>query len=576
MAGLKSKGGALTLAGLIVLGLSGVAAPAATDGAAGIGGPAISALGAYLAARHAQNERDYPRAAEFMDRALAEDPGNSELMRRDFRLRLGSGRIADALPLAVHIADLDRSSSLAQLVLLLQDVKAGRYADALQRAQTLPHEGAERFIAPVLVAWCEVGVGRSDDALQGLANIPPAASLDELDQLHRALIADQGDRIDMAAGLYDRITAADAHLAWRTVEIAGNFFERHQRGPAARRLYDRLSDSEEGNATIAAALEHLEAGTIPPRIVTSPRDGVAEALFDLATALNRRETLDASLIYVRLALEMRPDFPIAQLLLAEIDEQQQHQNAALALYEAIDPHSSLGWSARLRAAGILDQLDRTEEAVALLGVLASERTGDAEPMTALGDLFRGHNRYAEAIPAYDSALARTSHIEQRDWRLFYSRGVALERSGQWPRAEADLKRALELQPQQPVVLNYLGYSWIDQGVHLDEALNMVQRAVSLRPDDGYIIDSLGWAYYRIGDFAKATENLERAIELVPEDPTINDHLGDAYWQTGRKTEARFQWRRALQFKPEADEEKTIQAKLAHGLDKAVATETKGG
>jgi len=560
----------------MVLSLCAGTASAATEGTAGTPEVPASALGAYLAARHAQDERDYPRASEFMDRALAQDPGNSDLLRRDFTLRLGSGRIADALPLAVHIADLDRSSSLAQLVLLLQDVKAGKYADALQRARSLPQEGAERFVAPVLIAWCEVGAGQPDDALQDLANTPPAASLGELDQLHRALIADQTDRIDMAAELYDEVTADPAHVAWRTLEIAGNFFERHQRGPAARRLYDRLADNEEGSATIASALQRLEAGTIPPRIVTSPRDGVAEALFDLATALNRRETLDASLIYVRLALDLRPDFPIAQLLLAEIDEEQQHRNAALALYEAIDPQSSLARSARLRAAGMLDQLNRTDEAVSLLKQLASEHPADAEPVIELGDLYRGHDRYAEAIPAYDSALARTPHIEQRDWRLFYSRGVALERSGLWPRAEADLRRALELQPEQPMVLNYLGYSWIDQGVHLDEALKMVQRAVALRPDDGYIIDSLGWAYYRLGDFAKATENIEKAIELVPEDPTVNDHLGDAYWQTGRRMEARFQWRRALQFKPEADEEKTIQAKLVHGLDKAALTETKGG
>ena len=176
------------------------------------------------------------------------------------------------------------------------------------------------------------------------------------------------------------------------------------------------------------------------------------------------------------------------------------------------------------------------------------------------------------------ALARSGPVTARQWRLFYSRGIALERSQQWPRAETDLRRALELEPEQPLVLNYLGYSWIDQGQHLDQALKMVERAVALRPNDGYVVDSLGWAHYRLGNYAEATHNLERAIELVPEDPTINDHLGDAYWRRpGAATRRAIKWRRALQFKPDADDAAKIEVKLEHGVDKPQAlSTTKGG
>jgi Flp pilus assembly protein TadD len=202
--------------------------------------------------------------------------------------------------------------------------------------------------------------------------------------------------------------------------------------------------------------------------------------------------------------------------------------------------------------------------------MAAERPHSPEPMIELGDLLRGRDRFAEAVTAYDAGIARVEKVEPRHWRLFYSRAVALERAGEWPRAEKDLQHALELEAEQPLVLNYLGYSWIDKGLNLETALKMIKRAVELRPNDGYIIDSLGWAYYRLGDFTKATQTLEHAIELLPEDPTINDHLGDAYWQAGRLAEARFQWRRALQFKPEAGDVKTIEGKLDRGLAKLPA------
>ena len=223
----------------------------------------------------------------------------------------------------------------------------------------------------------------------------------ELNQLHRALIADYADRIDEAAEQYDKLTTASARLTWRTVELAGNFYERHQRVGVARKLYERLRDDQDSGAIVDAALKRLDGGTIPPRVIASPQDGVAEALFDLASVLNQRETLDASMLYARLALHLRANFPITQLLLAEIADEEQHHEDALALYRSIDAVSPLRWSAQLREAGLLDQLDRTDEAITLLRKLAAERERDAEPMIELGDLLRGRNRFAEAVASYD-------------------------------------------------------------------------------------------------------------------------------------------------------------------------------
>ncbi|HEY5208055.1 MAG TPA: tetratricopeptide repeat protein [Stellaceae bacterium] len=558
----KAKSAAL----LVSFMLCACATSAATPGDALVTTPAAaSPLGAYLAARHAQRERDYTTAAAFMGRALAADPGNLDLVRRTFLFRIGDGDINAALPLATRIADLDRRAGFAELVLVLRDIKAGHYAEALQRTKDLPHDGVERLAAPLLAAWAEVGEGKIVEAQLTLSGAKAPGALPELTALHRALIADQADRIDEAAEQYARLTRDTAHLTWRTVELAGNFYERHQRSAAARDLYRRLQTDSDTGVLVEGALARVANGGIPKRLIVTPQDGAAEALFDLASILNRRDTLDIALIHARFAAYLRPNYPSAQLLLAEIADEMNHRAEALSLYRAVDPASPLAWPARLREAALMDQLGQTDAAIDLLRGMAAERPHDRQPVVELGDLLRGHDRFKEAVTAYDEVFARFGQAAPDDWRLYYSRGIALERSGQWPRAEADLRRALALEPEQPLVLNYLGYSWIDQGVNLDRALGMVERAVALRPNDGYIVDSLGWAYFRLGKYARATENLERAIELVPEDPTVNDHLGDAYWRSGRHVEARFQWNRALKFKPEADEKTKIEAKLAHGL-----------
>jgi tetratricopeptide (TPR) repeat protein len=526
-----------------------------------------SPLGSYLAARHAQQVHDYSSAAQLMEKALADDPSNLDLVRRTFTLRVSDGHVAEAVPLAQRIVGLEGNNGLAATVLLIEDIKAGHYDAAMKRAQTLSHEGAQRLAVPLLTAWMDAALGHPAEARQALVQMGDLKGFEPLRELHTALIADYGDQVEDAQKAYEALLSAEAQPTFRVIEVAGNFYERHGLADKARALYTRfLADDDETDAA-TAGLARIAAGKVPAKLVDTPQKGAAEALFDIASLLNQRETMDASLIYARLALELEPDFPLAQLLAGEIRDDQGRTADALALYGAVDPHSPLSWSSRLRAALALDQLGKTDQAEATLKALAAERPAAIEPLVELGDVLRGHEKYQEAADAYDQAIARQKTGDQNSWRLYYDRGVSLERSGRWPLAETDLKHALELAPQEPLVLNYLGYSWIDKGENLSDALKMIQRAVELRPNDGYIVDSLGWAYFRLGDLPKATEFLERAIELMPEDPTINDHLGDVYWRTGRVAEARFQWRRALQFGPEAGDAKVIETKLDRGLDK---------
>jgi len=348
-------------------------------------------------------------------------------------------------------------------------------------------------------------------------------------------------------------------------DVAANFLERQGKADEAQALYKRFLQQNTGSELAQSVLAARSPGPQPAPI-GSAADGLGEAMFDLASVLNQAETIDLALVYSRFAMQLRPDFALAQLLLADVLSAQNKPDQSLAVLESVPRSSPYSWSARLRMSVNLDTLERTDEGVAMLKAMAAEQPQSVGPEMQIGDLYRSKKRFREAVEAYDEAMRRAEASGQGErWTLFYDRGVALERSGEWERADADLQRALELKPDQPLVLNYLGYSWIDRGLNLDRGLKMIEKAVELRPEDGYIIDSLGWAHYRLGNIPSAIEYLEKAIELVPEDPTINDHLGDAYWRDGRTVEARYQWQRALQFNPQEDEVKPIESKLERGL-----------
>jgi tetratricopeptide (TPR) repeat protein len=305
-----------------------------------------------------------------------------------------------------------------------------------------------------------------------------------------------------------------------------------------------------------------EEGWLP---AADPASGAADLLLGLADLLREQRVGAQALLYARLAAHLTPDAGDVWLAIGRIAQLQADHAAAIRAYERVRENSPFYWEAQLAKASALKDQDKAEEAIALLRELARRRPERIDALVELGDLLRAAERYAEAGEAYREAIARIGEPERQHWRLFYVRGIALERTKRWPEAEAAFLKALELQPDQPFVLNYLGYSWVDQGVNLERAKAMLHRAVELRPQDGFIVDSLGWAYFKLGEWDKAVEYLERAVELEPGDPTINDHLGDAYWRVGRHREARFQWQRALGLKPEADALAAINEKLEKGL-----------
>jgi tetratricopeptide (TPR) repeat protein len=524
-------------------------------------------FGAFLAGRHAQEQRDYADAAVSFAQALRADPDSPELLSRTFLMDAYEGRFAEARPLAAKAMRLDPTDGVANLVLLIDRVKAGDRPGALARAQALPMDGLYRYAGPLAIAWMRIAGGDLPGATTALQGLDKFDNLAPLKYFQAAVIAEFAGEPKQAEEYFRKTVDETGQINWRVTEAMANFYARHGRADDAAAIYHRFVKENAGSELAESVL--IGNSAKPQPLIANFKDGLAEAFFDLASIVNRPETVDLALFYNRCALALRPQQAVAQLLLSDILAGNGKSQESLGVLRQIPAGSRYFWSAQLRVAADLDTIGRGDEAITMLRHMAASEPRRATAEMQLGDLLREKKRYVEAAEAYSEAMHRLqAALMPERWSLYYSRGISFERSGQWPKAEADLLQALKLKPDQPLVLNYLGYSWIDRSSHLHRGLQMIEKAVDLRPEDGYIVDSLGWAHYRLGDYRSAVEYLEKAVELVPGDPTINDHLGDAYWQTGRLIEARYQWRRALQFGPDKEDVKPIEAKLARGMPAA--------
>ncbi len=552
-----------SLATLLAGGVFAGAVPAPAFAAGPPGETAGSATGSYLAGRYAQHQDDWTAAARFTAQALAADPDDQALLRRTFLLRLGEGQVDTAIGYATRLLGEQGEPQMALTLLAADALAKGRLDEADGYAARLPADGLGRFITPLTRAWLATARGKTDEALAALEPLAAVQGFGALYNLHAALILDLAGRSEDAAARYVKVTDTEAPL--RVVQIVGNFMMRTGKKDEARKLYETFQINNPDGLLVEPALDAMAKAPADARPVPDARSGLAEALFDLGSALHHENADEPALLFGRIALHLRGDLALAHLLIGDIVASRDHHEEALTAYRLLAKDPLLGWTARMREADSLARMNRNDDAIAVLKALSAERPERTDAVTRLGDIYRYAKRYDEAIPAYTTALERIGAPQERHWPLLYARAMSYEKTKQWPQAEADLQTALKLRPDEASLLNFLGYSWIDRGEHLDKARAMVERAVELRPRDGYIVDSLGWALYKLGDFEGAVAKLERAVELKPGDPTINDHLGDAYWRAGRRNEARFQWMRALRNADEDTDKAGIQAKLDEGL-----------
>ncbi len=525
----------------------------------------LTMSGSYLAARHASVERDASSAATFYRSALRTDPKNNELLDCAFISSLADGDIDEAVKLADRILTMDKSNRVARLVVGVRDLKQKKYAAAQQNINQSIRGPITDLVATLLSGWASYGAGDTKSAIANIDKLTGPEWYPIFKDLHAGMILELANKEKDAGARFERAYKLDDSML-RIAEAYARWLSRNKDSTAARAVYEAFDKKLARHPLVLEGLRETKAGKKLSPLVDSPQSGAAEALYGIGATLTRRGGEDLALVYLQLALYLVPNHPLALLSLADLYESVKKPTMAIKIYERVPANSPLKRNAQIQLATNLDAAERSDEAIKILKTVTTEDSKDLEAIMALGNIERGRKKFADCAETYSLGIdALPPNNDKANSVYYYYRGICEERSKQWSKAEADMRKALELQPEQPHVLNYLGYSWIDQGINLDEGMKMIKRAVEQRPDDGYIVDSLGWAYYRIGNYEDAVKNLERAIDLKPEDPTINDHLGDAYWRIGRTLEAKFQWAHARDLKPEPEELPKIEAKLENGL-----------
>ena len=539
-----------------------------TAGLIGLQGVQTSAqdslAGAYLSGRYATSQNDHAAAARAYNRALSYDAENSVLLNDAAVAFVMRGDFDTALDWVDASLNRESLGRTARLLSLAHAIKSGYYDEATEYLAA-DADVMSPILIDLLGAWISFGAGDGAAA---------AARFDQLGtqgmgvfgQFHKAMaLAATGD-FAAADAIMTGGDQGPLHLDANAIGAHANIKAQLGDFEGAIAIIDQ-TDPTGSDAGLSALRAELVSGSKPAfDTVRNAQDGAAEVFRALAQLLVGEENTDASLIYARFSQYLRPDQPALNILIGEILRMENQYALASEEFSKVPTDDPMFVGAELSRADALADAGEIEAAIAVLQGLERAAPEESDVPMTLGGILRFEERFEEAEVAYSRALDKLDETSPNLWRVLYARGIAFERTDRWDQAEADFRKALEISPNQPLVLNYLGYSLVEQKRNLEEALEMIKTAVEERPEDGYITDSLGWAYYRLGEFEKAVAPMERAAELVATDPIINDHLGDVYWMVGRKREAEFQWRRALSFEPEAEEIPKIRRKLEVGLD----------
>lgn len=536
---------------------------------------AQSIAGPYLAGRQAIAQSDYAAASRYYVQALARDTSNAELMEGATLSFLSLGQIDRAAPIAARMEAAGLKSQSAHMVTIAQLMIDEDFDGYLARdADT---QGIGPLVDNLIAAWAYLGQGNAEDAVAQFDAVAQETGMSGFAKYHKAAALGVVGDFSGAEALYEQEGEGAMNRTRRGIIARATGLSQLGRNEDALEVL-HLAFGDGTDPELRALIAQLEAGdTVAHTHVTSAREGVAEVFYSLAGALRGEAAADYTLLYGRMANALRPDHVDAMLMNAELLEEVGQHELAIAVYKGVPADHAASHAAELGRAAALRRSDKVDAAVEVLEQLARRFPEMAVVRSTLGDVLRQKEDYEAAVAAYDTALDLIPEDGRGRWFTLYARAIAHERLDNWEQAEADFRAALALNPNQPQVLNYLGYSMVEQQVNLEEALEMIQRAVAAEPQSGYIVDSLGWVQYRMGHYGDAVGNMERAVELMPVDPVVNDHLGDVYWAVGRAREAEFQWKRALSFVDPEDtdseaEPDRMRRKLEVGLDAVLEME----
>ena len=525
---------------------------------------ATSFSGNYLAGRTAGRLRDSAASANYLIAALKQDTGNPILIERLFQAQLVMGDVAKAEALAPQVIANNSQQRMARIVLGLKEFRNRRYGEARAQFAQAAYTPVGELTSALLSAWSYAGEGSTNAALKELNKLDGQDSFANYKAFHSALIEDYLNSSLRADASYKKAYQL-AGSSLRVAQAYASFLLRNGHKDEAEKVYRGFLSAGQHNVLVEADLADLQAGKKPPPFIATPGGGVSEVLFSLAAALNGDQSAEAALSYAQLSLSFNPSQMVTQSLVGDIYTDMRAGQLAIDAFQNVPQTSPLRAYADTQIALNLQRMDKADDAIVKLQSVVARDPKNIDALVSLGSLYRNGNHMAKSVDVYTQAIALQQGEDATKWQLYYYRGMSYDRMKDFEKSEADFRKALSISKDEPSVLNYLGYSMIDRGVKLDEAIAMVKKAVDLKPNDGYIVDSLGWAYYTMGDYDQAVNYLERAVDLNSADPIIAEHLGDAYWRAGRKLEAGFQWQHAKDNHPDAEDLLHIEDRLKNGL-----------
>ena len=528
-------------------------------------------FGGYLAGRHALSTKDFDAASTYLSRAIEDDLENPELLNGLISVQVSLGDIGAAKISSDNLDLLGVQTQLSNMVKIAIQLRNRDFDNAKQQIEN--EQGINPLLDKIVTGWAFADQGNFEDAETIFDEIGKGSSLAQFSQMQKASMLAAYGRYESALNTIGNLEKNSNRISIDARALKVQLLLKLDNKEEATEYFSKIFgdgvNSDAANLRMQVE-DHPNAYSIEESL--SLEAGIAYAFYAIADILKDDADPNTALLYVRLAQYLNENSPKAILLAADLLEQMGQYDLAVEEYAKISPSSSYFLSSELGRVGALRDGGKTEAALEVLYYLSREFSDIGIVHNSLGDFLRREERYSEAKIAYDRAVDIYRENNNVSWVVLYARGITHERLQEWDKAESDFRNALTINPDQANVLNYLGYSLIDRGEKLDEAMTMIEKAVSLQPESGYIVDSLAWGLFKLGQYETAIPHMEKAAELMPVDPIVTDHLGDLYWAVGRQLEAKFQWRRALSFDPELKDATRIREKLRIGLDRVLVNE----
>ena len=528
-------------------------------------------FGGYLAGRHALSTKDFDAASTYLSRAIEDDLENPELLNGLISVQVSLGDIGAAKISSDNLDLLGVQTQLSNMVKIAIQLRNRDFDNAKQQIEN--EQGINPLLDKIVIGWAFADEGNFENAETIFDEIGKGSSLAQFSQMQKASMLAAYGRYESALNTIENLEKNSNRISIDARALKVQLLLKLDNKEEATEYFSKIFgdgvNSDAANLRMQVE-DHPNAYSIEESL--SLEAGIAYAFYAIADILKDDADPNTALLYVRLAQYLNENSQKAILLAADLLEQMGQYDLAVEEYAKISPSSSYFLSSELGRVGALRDGGKTEAALEVLYYLSREFSDIGIVHNSLGDFLRREERYSEAKIAYDRALDIYRENNNVSWVVLYARGITHERLQEWDKAESDFRNALTINPDQANVLNYLGYSLIDRGEKLDEAMTMIEKAVSLQPESGYIVDSLAWGLFKLGQYETAIPHMEKAAELMPVDPIVTDHLGDLYWAVGRQLEAKFQWRRALSFDPELKDATRIREKLRIGLDRVLVNE----